>query len=170
MTKECKQQFTLRITQANKTELIVILYEMVLTYLDEAEEALAEAVKVKDDVLLHKEKTAEFREALRKARGCLGELLTSLNLEYELAARLLSLYLYCNRELTKADIRKEKEPLVHIRNVIGKLLGAYRELAGQDTSGPVMQNSQVVYAGLTYGKNKLSENMTDQGADRGFRA
>ena len=30
MTKECKQLFTLRITQANKTELIVILYEMLL--------------------------------------------------------------------------------------------------------------------------------------------
>ena len=26
MTKECKQQFTLRITQANSTQLIVILY------------------------------------------------------------------------------------------------------------------------------------------------
>ena len=40
MTKECRQQFTLRITQANKTELIVILYEMILTYLDDAERAL----------------------------------------------------------------------------------------------------------------------------------
>lgn len=182
MTKECKQQFTLRITQANKTELIVILYEMILTYLDEAEEALAEAEVIKaeevlaeaeaakTDEILRKEKIAEFREALRKARGCLGELLASLNLDYELAARLLSLYLYCNRELTRADIRKEKEPLTHIRSVIDKLLGAYRELARQDDSGPVMQNSQMVYAGLTYGKNKLSENMTDQGANRGFRA
>ncbi|MDE5679325.1 MAG: hypothetical protein K2I01_02680, partial [Lachnospiraceae bacterium] len=80
------------------------------------------------------------------------------------------LYLYCNRELTKADARKEKEPLMHIRSVISKLLEAYRELAGQDTSGPVMQNSQTVYAGLTYGKNSLAENLTDQGTNRGFRA
>ena len=36
MTKECKQKFTLRITQANKTELIVILYEMVLLCMDTA--------------------------------------------------------------------------------------------------------------------------------------
>lgn len=172
MTRECKQQFTLRITQANKTELIVILYEMLLIYLDEAEEALAGAVAAKAEAeeTLYKKKIAEFRETLRKARGCIGELLASLNLDYELAVRLLSLYLYCNRELTKADIRKEKEPLTHIRGVIEKLLGAYRELAGQDDSGPVMQNSQMVYAGLTYGKNKLSENMTDQGANRGFRA
>ena len=35
MTKELKQQFTLKITQANKTQLIVILYEMLLIYLEE---------------------------------------------------------------------------------------------------------------------------------------
>lgn len=158
MTREYKQQFTLRITQANKTELIVILYEIVLAYMEDAEAALEEG------------RITEFREALRKVRSCLGELIASLNLDYELAARLLSLYLYCNRELTKADIRKEREPLLHIRSVITKLLEAYRELAGQDTSGSVMQNSQTVYAGLTYGKNSLAENLTDQGSNRGFRA
>lgn len=158
MTRERKQQFTLRITQANKTELIVILYEIVLGYIEDAEVAL-EAGNI-----------TEFREALRKVRSCFGELIASLNLDYELAARLLSLYLYCNRELIKADARKEKEPLMHIRSVVSKLLEAYRELAGQDTSGPVMQNSQTVYAGLTYGKNSLSENLADQGANRGFRA
>ena len=158
MTREHKQQFTLRITQANKTELIVILYEIVLGYMEDAE------------VALEADNITEFREALRKVRSCFGELIASLNLDYELAARLLSLYLYCNRELTKADVRKEKEPLMHIRSVISKLLEAYRELAGQDTSGPVMQNSQTVYAGLTYGKNSLSENLADQGANRGFRA
>lgn len=158
MTKECKQQFTLRITQANKTELIVILYEMILEYISDAKKALAER------------EIEEFRESLRKVRGCLRELNLSLNLDYELAGRLLSLYMYCNRELTKADIRKEEEPLTHICMVVEKLLAAYRELAKQDTTGAVMQNSQTVYAGLTYDRNSLSEDMTDQGANRGFRA
>ena len=40
MRKEDKQQFTLRITQANPTELVVILYEMLLCYLEDAENAL----------------------------------------------------------------------------------------------------------------------------------
>ena len=40
MTKELKQEFTLRITQANKTQLITILYEMVLLYLEEAKAAI----------------------------------------------------------------------------------------------------------------------------------
>ena len=40
MTKECKQQFTLRITQANSTQLIVILYEMTLQYLADGEQQM----------------------------------------------------------------------------------------------------------------------------------
>ena len=39
MTKELKQQFTLKISQANKTGLVVILYEMLLIYLEEATQA-----------------------------------------------------------------------------------------------------------------------------------
>ena len=40
MTKELKQQYTLRITQANKSALVVILYEMTITYLEDAMKAL----------------------------------------------------------------------------------------------------------------------------------
>ena len=39
MTKELKQEYTLRITQANKTQLITILYEMLLVYVDDARTA-----------------------------------------------------------------------------------------------------------------------------------
>ena len=62
MTKECKQQFTLRITQANKTELIVILYEMLLAYTQDAKISLQEG------------NTEAFRDNIRKADNCLTEL------------------------------------------------------------------------------------------------
>ena len=67
MTKEQKQEFTRRITQANSTQLIVILYEMLLLYLEEGAQAHASGDR------------DAFREAIRKARGCLNELLASLN-------------------------------------------------------------------------------------------
>ena len=35
MTQEKKQEFTLKISQANKTQLITILYEMIIEYLNE---------------------------------------------------------------------------------------------------------------------------------------
>ena len=158
MTKELKQQFTLRITQANKTELIVILYDMILAYVDEAKEAYEAA-----------DRTA-FHDAIRKIRGCNQELIASLNFEYEPAMNLLSLYLYVNRELAHADVRNETEPLAHVVMVISGLKEAYEIIAAQDKSGAVMQNTQTVYAGLTYGKNDLTENMADQGTNRGFLA
>ncbi len=158
MTYQKKQEFTLRITQANKTELIEILYEMVLAYIEDANRA-------------HVEKNRnEYRAVIRKIRGCLQELLASINFESDIASSLLQLYLYCNRELVHADVKNDVEYLEHIGLVIGKLQKTYEELAKSDASAPVMQNSQAVYAGLTYGKNELTENMADQGTNRGFRA
>ena len=146
----------MRITQANKTQLITILYEMVLIYIDEAEAALSE-----DD-------RAEYKSAIRKIRGCMNELTASLNLEYDLAQNLLQLYLYVNRELVQASVHNEKENLEHIRLVIGELQKAYKKIENQDVSGPVMGNTQTVYAGLTYGRNTLTENITDPASNRGF--
>lgn len=157
MTKELKQQFTLKITQANKTQLVVILYEMLLTYIEEACDAH------------EKEDRDGFRDGIRKARGCLKELMTSLHFEYEPAMNLLQLYLYANKELARADIRNSVEELEHVKKIMVKLHEAYEKISGQDTSGPVMSNTQTVYAGLTYGKNTLTESLADQGSNRGFR-
>ena len=156
MTKECKKQFTLRIAQSNSTELIVILYEMVLCYLDESNEAL-EAGKEDD-----------FREGIRKSRGCLNELMASLHMEYSPAKELLQLYLFCLRRLAQAEVKKKLESIDEIKRVIRPLHDVYRQIASQNEQGPVMNNSQIVYAGLTYGRNALTENMTDQGTNRGM--
>lgn len=156
MTKELKQEYTLRITQANKTQLITILYEMILLYLDEAKEALKA-----------EEKTV-YKNTIRKIRGCMNELTASLHFEYELAQNLLQLYLYINRELVQASIHYETENLNHVEAVIKELHKAYQQLETQDTSGPVMGNTQTVYAGLTYGRNTLTESITDPSANRGF--
>ena len=153
MTKECKQQFTLRITQANSTQLIVILYEMTLQYLADGEQAVDDAGLV---------------EAVHRARGCIKELLNSLHREYSQAGELSRLYLFCLRRLAVCEVRRDRTILEEIRKVIAPLCDAYRQIQDQDTSGPVMNNSQTVYAGLTYGRNQLTENMADQGTNRGM--
>ena len=158
MTKELKQEYTLRITQANKTQLITILYEMILLYLDEAK------------IALEADEKTEFRNSIRKIRGCMNELTASLNLEYELAHNLLQLYLYINRELVHASMHYDSENLAHVEAVIRPLKEAYEKIEAQDTSGPIMANTQTVYAGLTYGRNTLTENISDPSANRGFFA
>lgn len=156
MTKELKQEYTLRITQANKTQLITILYEMALLYVDEAEEALTAGNRT------------ELKNAVRRIQGCMCELMDSLHMEYEVAQNLLQLYLYVNREVAKAALYDNVENLEHVRPVLKKLAAAYKEIEAQDMTGSVMGNTQAVYAGLTYGKDTLAESMASPDANRGF--
>ena len=58
------------------------------------------------------------------------------------------------------------EPVV---DMLKELKKSYEKVASQDTSAPLMKNTQAVYAGLTYGKGSLNVDLADQGADRGFR-
>lgn len=156
MTRERKQEFTLRISQANKTQLIVILYEMALIYMEESEEA---------DNNGNRE---EFKAAIRRTRGCINELIASLCFEYEVAVHLFQLYLYVSRELARAEAKGSIGPVQNAGKVIRELLGAYRQLSKQDTSAPVMENAQSVYTGLTYGKKQLLESLSNHGGSRGF--
>lgn len=96
MTQELKREFTLRISQANRTELTVIVYEMLLTYIEDALTAFQEEDK------------KEFRRCVSRARNCLKQLLSTLNFEYELAGNLMQLYIFANKELTLADIKYVK--------------------------------------------------------------
>jgi len=155
MTDKEKKEFTRRITQANKSGLVVILYEMYLIYIEDAISA--------------ENNRPEFRESIRKARGCINELMNSLDFDYELSYNLLQLYIYVNKEMAGADVRKTAEPLIICKKIMSSLLEAYKQVSVLDTSGSVMENTQSVYAGLTYGRGELTESMADQG-NRGFFA
>lgn len=157
MTKEEKQQFTLRITQANATEMVVILYDMALLYLQDAK------------VVFEAQDMLAYKETLRKVRGCINELIQSLHMEYEPAPKLLKLYLFCIRRLAYAEVRKELGALAEIESILGKLKDAYAEIASADTSAPVMSNTQTVYSGFTYGKSAaLTEGVSGSDSNRGM--
>ncbi len=149
MKDTLKQEFTRRISMANSTELIVILYDMVLSYADDAEEAL------KSD------QDHDFYVSISRMRNCVNELMCSLHMEYEPAQALLSLYRYCMRKLSAAGVRRSIEPIDEIRKIMVPLRESYFGLVGLNTSGPVMGNSETVVAGLTYGKNDINENLVN---------
>ena len=156
MKKEKKQEFTLRITRANKTQMVVILYDMVLTYLEDAMEAF------------EKNSHKEYRWNIDRAKECIDELLNSLHMEYEIAGILKGLYFFYKRELTTAAVRMKKEMVLSVMQMIKELKESYEQVSAQDTSAPIMENAQTVYAGLTYGKTSLNVNLSDQGTNRGF--
>ena len=155
MTNEKKQAFTLRITSANSTELVEILYEMLLEYVNDAKCAI------------EKKDLNETHDSIRKARGCLKELMESIDFTDELSGNFLSLYAYVNKELLLAEIRKDVNIFDNVKTVIEPLRDTYIEISKMDSSGPVMQNTQKVTAGLTYSKNNINESLDEQ-SNRGF--
>jgi len=157
MKKEKKQEFTFRITRANKTQMVVILYDMVLTYLQDALEELAN------------KNSKEFKWNIERSKDCLDELLNSLHMEYEPANTLKGLYFFYKRELSTAAVQQDKDKILTIMDMIKELRESYEKISSQDTSAPIMENAQTVYAGLTYGKDSLNENLSAQSIHRGFR-
>lgn len=157
MKKELVQEYTLRITQASRSELIVIMYEIILNDLASARESYEKQdMQTYDRELLH-------------AGRFLSELMGSLDYSVSLSYRLMSLYIFTNKELTMARIKKNPELLDGVEDVMEKLMAAFHKVSEEDTSGPVMQNTQQIYAGLTYGRGTLNEMYVNGNeARRGF--
>ena len=156
MKKEKKQEFTLRISRANKTQMIVILYDMILVYLQDAIESFDQ------------NNTSDFKWNIARAKDCIDEMINSLHMEYEPAGILKGLYYFYKRELTTAAVQNKKELVAPIMEMVQELKEAYEKISNQDTSAPIMENAQTIYAGLTYGKDSLNVNLSDQGTNRGF--
>lgn len=157
MKKEVMKEFTVRVTQASKSELTVILYEMILTELKEAKEAHGQG-----------DMTAFDRE-LKLAQKYVTELQATLNYSYSISYDLLSLYLYVNKSIITAIVRRSPDTLDTAESILNKLLVSFKGVSDLDKSGPVMRNTQQLYAGLTYGKGYLNETYVDPSdQNRGF--
>ena len=156
MTSEKKQEFTLRISGANKTQMITILYEIFLCYADEAIDALGLGKK------------DEAQCSLDRAQGCLDELIRSLDLRFELAGQLHKIYLFSKKELTVAGATGSINKIWRVEQNIKTLHEAYKELEKFDRTPPMMDNIQTVYAGLTYGRSALNESIAASSMNRGY--
>ena len=95
MTSEEKRQFTARISQANKSELVVILFEMFDYCIEQAEDGFK------------KEDLQKADSYLKSAKGCVSELRGSLDMGYEISHNLYSIYTYVNRQLTASIIKRK---------------------------------------------------------------
>jgi flagellar protein FliS len=156
MTNETKQAFTRRITKANRTQLVVVVYDMLLEYIKDAKDA-----KAIGDL-------QEFGRSLELARGCISDLRQNLNFNYEPSRNLFSIYSYCDRQLANDIFNGSTDNLVVVCNMINKLRKSFYELSLTDKSEPLMENTQEVYAGLTYGRNDINETLVNPSLSRGF--
>lgn len=156
MKKEQINEFTMRITQSNRTQLVVVMYDIFLTYISEAKE-------------YHSTQNIEqYKASIDKANLVITELISCLNFKYEISAQLLKLYKFIIKSLSKAKITSDTEHLNQPIKTIDKLKDSFEKISKEDKSPVLMKNSQKVFAGLTYGKESLNEVSEDK--NRGFLA
>ena len=159
MTHEQIQTYTLRVSQASPCELVVIMYDIIL---DDVNNARA-AKSMGDE--------KRYQDDLAHAIKFVNELMEALDFSQPILFKLMSLYIYVNKMLINARISGKLDSLSDVELVIEKLRAGFDGIKNQDTSGPVMQNVQQVYAGLTYGKGTLNETyLNAQDYNRGFNA
>ncbi|MBR4529040.1 MAG: flagellar protein FliS [Lachnospiraceae bacterium] len=158
MTEEQKQAYTRRITQANKTQLVTILYEMTADYMKDARAAIAAGNKEETDL------------QIKHAQGCVDQLIHGLDMKVEISNNLLQLYLFAKQELIKAVTDHDPQHFDNASIVIDGLHETYLKLEQMDDSAPEMENTQSVVAGMTYGQGGLNEALANPDANRGFKA
>ena len=151
--------YTTRITQANKSELLSITYELYFEY-------------TKDARACHKnEDMVNFEEYCEQAQKFVLELMQTLNYSYPISKDLFVLYVFVNKMLIQAILKHKVEPLDDADMVMNKIKTGYDKIKIKDTSKKLMQNTETIYAGLTYGRGNLSEMCDDANiASRGYRA
>ena len=158
MTDRMKKEFTLRVSQANPISMITILYEIALVYLEDAKNAY------------DKQDRKAFSHALHRAQDTIRQLQASLNTKYEPAPALMKLYVYIHRILTQAITYFDTAYLDDPEKILIRLRDAYIQLEKTGNWESVMVNTQVVYAGYTYGKNSMVDSFSTGSSNRGFLA
>ncbi|MGB8452782.1 MAG: flagellar protein FliS [Anaerocolumna sp.] len=159
MEKDKLKAFAARITQASKTELVVIMYEIILADIDSAKTHY----EIGD--------TEVFVREIKHGQRFLNELMATLDYRYELSFRLMSLYIFINKAFITAIYQNSIKALTEAESIIIILLGGFSGISKEDLTGPVMQNTQQLYAGLTYGRGVLNEMYIDPNElNRGFKA
>lgn len=154
MNSELKKAYALRISQANNVEMIIVSYEIINTYLTDA----------LNNVTL----AAEYDSNLDMAGRCIEEMMANLHYEYELAKALKQLYVYMKKLIRDAKYNKDTEAIKEIQKLVMRLHDSYAQIRNQDTSDTLMKNTQAVMTGMTYGKNRILDELTNECSPRGF--
>ena len=158
MTSEQKRDFTRRVANANRSGLMLIKFEILFVYMEDACAAFAA-----DD-------SEGFKAAVRSADNVLKSFEETLDFTYEMSGRLYALYDFHRRQLAKALMRHSTEEIEESRRLLKQMYETFSEVAKQDQSAPLMRHAQQVYAGMTYGKGDLNENIDITEPSRGFLA
>lgn len=153
------EDYVARIANASQLQLVIINYEIIIDYIKAAEKSAEENNK------------EDFNLAVEKSRAFLSELRNSLNMKYEISRNLMSLYNYVDRQLAYYTFNKKTKYSQECIKILSELLEGWKEIENnEEDKSPLMQNTQQLYAGLTYGRGGKLQEYVDVDNKRGFKA
>lgn len=149
--------YTLKISNASPVELLIITYELLIDNIDEA---------------LQNADGQNYLSFVDKAQALLKELIYGLDMGLELSKQLFSIYVYVNGLLLNARSPQKCDKLAESKKILSHLLDGWRQVADSGNGAgndALLENTQQIYAGLTYGKNGQLNEYSDDGGRAGYR-
>ncbi len=124
---------------ASQGRLVVLLYEEAVRQLTLASSLFSE------DSNLPVQNIERFGKSILKSQEIITELQVSLDMEKggEIAKNLMALYIFFNRQLTDANIKKDKAIVESILKMMSELCESWRQAAA---SSATMQTAKVQQA------------------------
>ena len=161
MKKESIKAYSYRVSQASKTELIVIMYDMAMEYLNDC--------FIYEEDKKHICEDDDFTVNIKMAKRVIDSLISALDMQYEVSSQLFKSYSVMSSYLIKASSSKDGAFIESVIKMLEMLRKSFYEISSQDKSGPVMKNTQQIYAGLTYSNaGSSNEFSNDPVNNRGF--
>lgn len=115
-----------QIKTAGQGKLIIMLYDAAIRQIETATTGLDRGEGELDSV----------NAALVKAQDIVTELMVSLDFDRggEIAQSLFNLYMYFNRQMIEANIKKDSGPLREIREMLVELREAWLQIVDNETA------------------------------------
>ncbi len=145
MTSEEMKTYQKRIAQAGIADLTLAMLEMEMQWIGEALDAY------------NGQRIEEFVSCVEKAQAVQVELMNVMNMENPLSVEIYSVFVYINKVLIHAKLKREPLDIARCSEMLRKYHESFSQIAKTDTGGPVMEQAEKVYAGLTYGSGGLVE-------------
>lgn len=140
-----------QIANASRGELLCITYELLLEQIQLAEDCEGE----------------ERKKHIARSISIIQMLAGDLDFNVPLSKELFNIYVYVQGLLIKY---KTKEKIQEAYGLIHKIYEGFKVVADKESDkAPSIQNAEQIYAGLTYGRENITET-TMQDYNRGFKA
>lgn len=147
-----KEDLALKLQTYSGEQMVMLTYQALIENLEEAKLRLEEGRMEEIDRLLN-----HNREILAHLNATLGEEQNEIN------DTTRQLYIYINRLMTQARVKKSEKLLQEAILVLTPLRDGWKELseilrekkAGEGVGGGEEEKKPAVYAGMTYGKKDI---------------